>query len=64
MSKPRRAQEVFSAGEEESATYVPPSDPLIIGSPVREVTHGETAQALGKVIFRYLIVILFSLLFS
>jgi len=45
------------------AAYVPPSDPLIVGSPLREGTHRETTQASGKIIFLYLSMILFFLSF-
>ena len=54
VSKPsRRAREVFSAGDGESAAYIPPSYPLLARSPAQEGTHVEVVQASGKVILLF-----------
>jgi len=57
----RHVREVFSTGEEESATYIPPLDLLIATSPHLEETREETAQAFGKVVFCHLSIVLFFL---
>ena len=59
LAKPDAVQEASSAGEEGSTPFIPPSDPLIISSPILEETEREAEQASGKTVFTLLYMFLF-----